>query len=71
MKREQPWIWLLLSSIVTLLFGLLILAPWPASSAYVLGTFLGFGLVMAGAGWIGLSLALHHRGEGSPAKTVV
>jgi len=71
MKREQPWIWLLLSSIVTLLLGLLILAHWPISSAYVLGMFLGLDLVMAGAGWIGLSLALHHRGEGSPAKTVV
>ena len=71
MKREQPWIWLLLSSIVTLLLGLLILAHWPVSSAYVLGIFLGLDLVMAGAGWIGLSLALRHRGEGSPAKTVV
>ena len=70
MKREQPWIWLLLSSIVTLLLGLLILAHWPVSSAYVLGIFLGLDLVMAGAGWIGLSLALHHRADNSPAKTV-
>src|SRR6201994_3555036 len=63
MKREQPWIWLLLSSIVTLLLGLLILAHWPVSSVYVLGIFLGIDLVMAGASWIGISLALHHRDE--------
>jgi len=69
MKREQPWIWLLLSSIVTLLLGVLILARWPISSVYVLGIFLGIDLVMAGAGWIGLSLALRRRGEASPAKT--
>jgi uncharacterized membrane protein HdeD (DUF308 family) len=70
MKREQPWIWLLLSSIVTLLLGLLILAHWPISSVYVLGIFLGLDLIMAGAGWIGLSLALRHRGEDSPATVV-
>jgi uncharacterized membrane protein HdeD (DUF308 family) len=68
MKREQPWIWVLLSSIVTLLLGLLILAHWPVSSIYILGIFLGIDLVMAGAGWIGLSLALRRRGDSSPAK---
>ena len=68
LKREQPWIWLLLSSLITLLLGLLILARWPISSVYVLGIFLGIDLVMAGAGWIGLSLALHRRGEPTPAK---
>jgi uncharacterized membrane protein HdeD (DUF308 family) len=61
MKREQPWIWVLLSSLVTLLLGLSILAHWPVSSVYILGIFLGIDLVMAGASWIGLSLALHRR----------
>jgi uncharacterized membrane protein HdeD (DUF308 family) len=69
MKREQPWMWVLLSSIVTLLLGLLILARWPVSSVYVLGIFLGIDLVVAGAGWIGLALALHRRAEPAPAKT--
>ena len=63
MKREQPWIWVLLSSMVTLLLGLLILAHWPVSSVYILGIFLGIDLVMAGASWIGISLALHRRDE--------
>jgi uncharacterized membrane protein HdeD (DUF308 family) len=58
MKRESPWIWVLLSSVVTLLLGLLILAHWPISSVYVLGIFLGVDLVMAGAAWIGLGFAL-------------
>jgi uncharacterized membrane protein HdeD (DUF308 family) len=69
MKREQPWIWLLVSSIVTLLLGLLILARWPVNSVYVLGIFLGIDLIIAGAGWIGLSLALRRRGGPSPAAT--
>jgi uncharacterized membrane protein HdeD (DUF308 family) len=63
MKREQPWIWVLLSSLITLLLGLMILAHWPLSSVYILGIFLGIDLVMAGASWIGIGLALHRRGE--------
>jgi uncharacterized membrane protein HdeD (DUF308 family) len=69
MKREQPWVWLLLSSIITLLLGLLILAHWPISSVYVLGIFLGVDLVMAGVGWIALSLALRRRGGPLSART--
>jgi uncharacterized membrane protein HdeD (DUF308 family) len=68
MKREQPWILVLLSSVVTLLLGLLILAHWPVSSVYILGIFLGIDLVMAGASWIGISFALHRRDDTSPAK---
>jgi len=69
MKREQPWVWLLLSSVITLLLGLLILAHWPISSVYVLGIFLGVDLVMAGAGWIALSLALRRRRGPVSART--
>jgi uncharacterized membrane protein HdeD (DUF308 family) len=65
MKRESPWIWVLLSSVVTLLLGLVILAHWPISSVYVLGIFLGVDLVMAGAAWIGLGFALHRGGTRS------
>ncbi len=67
MKRESPWIWVLLSSLVTLLLGVLILARWPVSSVYVLGIFLGIDLVMAGAGWLGLGFALRRGGAPSTA----
>ena len=59
MKRETPWIWVVLSGVITLLLGLLILARWPVSSLYILGLFLGIDLIMAGAGWIGIGLGLH------------
>jgi uncharacterized membrane protein HdeD (DUF308 family) len=62
MKRESPWIWVLLSGVVTLLLGLLICAHWPVSSLYILGVFLGIDLIMAGAAWIGLGLGLHRTG---------
>jgi uncharacterized membrane protein HdeD (DUF308 family) len=58
MKRETPWVLVLLSAVITLLLGLLILAHWPVSSLYILGLFLGIDLIMAGAGWIGLGLGL-------------
>jgi uncharacterized membrane protein HdeD (DUF308 family) len=69
MKRESPWVWLLISSIVTMLLGLLILAHWPFSSVYVLGLFLGLDLVMAGAAWIGLGVSLRRGNSPAPAQT--
>jgi uncharacterized membrane protein HdeD (DUF308 family) len=58
MKREAPWILVLLSAVITLLLGLLILAHWPVSSLYILGIFLGIDLIMAGTGWIVLGSSL-------------
>ena len=55
---DRPWIWVVLSGVITLLLGLLILAHWPVSSLYILGVFLGIDLVMAGAAWIGLGFGL-------------
>ncbi len=66
MKRESPWVWVLLSGLVTLLFGLLILAHWPVSGVYVLGIFLGLDLIMAGVTWIVLGLSLR-RGNARSA----
>jgi uncharacterized membrane protein HdeD (DUF308 family) len=60
MKRETPWILVLVSAVITLLLGLLILAHWPVSSLYILGLFLGIDLIMAGAGWVGLGFGLRH-----------
>jgi uncharacterized membrane protein HdeD (DUF308 family) len=61
MKEGTPWIWVVLSGVVTLVLGLMILARWPVSSLYVLGLFLGIDLVFAGASWIGIGLGLKKR----------
>ena len=58
MKQGMPWIWVVLSGVVTLLLGLIILAHWPVSSLYILGLLLGIDLVFAGASWIGMGLSL-------------
>jgi uncharacterized membrane protein HdeD (DUF308 family) len=58
MREGTPWGWVVLSGLITLLLGLMILAKWPVSSLWVLGTFLGIDLVFAGVSWVVVGLAL-------------
>jgi uncharacterized membrane protein HdeD (DUF308 family) len=60
MKAGSPWVWVVVSGLITLLLGVIILAHWPVSGVYVLGIFLGIDLVFAGASWIGLGLGLRN-----------
>jgi uncharacterized membrane protein HdeD (DUF308 family) len=61
-REEIPWVWVLVSGLITLALGAVIVAHWPVSSLFVLGLFLGIDLIFAGVGWIGLGLALR-RGD--------
>jgi uncharacterized membrane protein HdeD (DUF308 family) len=61
MQEGMPWIWVVVSGLITLILGIVISAQWPVSSLYVLGLFLGIDLVFAGAGWIGVGLGLRQR----------
>ena len=58
MKEGTPWVWVVLSGLITLLLGVVILIHWPVSSLYILGIFLGIDLVFAGMTWIGVGLGL-------------
>ena len=58
MKQGTPWGWVVVSGIISFLLGLMIVAKWPISSAYVLGIFLGVDLIFMGTGWITIGLAL-------------
>src|SRR5271165_5979536 len=49
MKHGSPWVWVVVSGLITLVLGLIILAHWPFSAVYTLGIFLGVDLVFAGA----------------------
>jgi uncharacterized membrane protein HdeD (DUF308 family) len=61
MKEGMPWMWVVLSGVITLLLGVIILAKWPVASLYILGLFLGIDLVFAGVGWIFVGLGLKSR----------
>ena len=60
MKHGSPWIWVVVSGLITLILGVIILAHWPFSAVYTLGIFLGVDLVFAGASWIGLGMGLRN-----------
>jgi len=51
----------LLSAAVTALLGAAILASWPLSSHYVVGTLLGIDLLFHGAGWVAFGMGLRAR----------
>jgi uncharacterized membrane protein HdeD (DUF308 family) len=61
MKAATHWILVALSSAITLLLGLVILAHWPVSSVFILGLFLGIDLILAGVGWISVGFGLKAR----------
>jgi len=61
MREGMSWTTLVLSGIVSLLLGLIILAHWPVSSLFVLGTLLGIDLLIIGIGWIFVGFGLKSR----------
>jgi uncharacterized membrane protein HdeD (DUF308 family) len=58
LPKDASWIFVGLSGVVTLLLGVVVVAQWPISSLWVIGTFLGVDLIFAGATWIGVGLTL-------------
>ncbi len=58
MKHGSPWVWVVVSGLITLALGAIILAHWPFSAVYTLGIFLGVDLVFAGVSWISLGMGL-------------
>jgi aquaporin Z len=63
LPKDAPWGFVVFSGVVTLLLGGIILAHWPVSSLWVLGTFLGVDLIFAGSSWMGLGLSLKRAND--------
>jgi uncharacterized membrane protein HdeD (DUF308 family) len=59
--RFDGWGWTLTSGIIDLVLGGMIWLEWPVSGLWVLGLFVGIGLVFRGFTWIALGMAL--RGQ--------
>jgi uncharacterized membrane protein HdeD (DUF308 family) len=61
----QYWRWygslLLLSGVIGIIAGFVILAKWPVSGLWVLGTLVGIDLLLHGAWWIALGLQLRRE----------
>jgi uncharacterized membrane protein HdeD (DUF308 family) len=48
MRAVDGWGWFLFDGLVTLLVGILILARWPSSSLWAIGTLVGVAVLMGG-----------------------
>jgi len=57
-KPLSGWGWLLVDAVITAILGLLILAHWPSSSLWAIGTLVGLAVLMRGITRIALSTRL-------------
>jgi uncharacterized membrane protein HdeD (DUF308 family) len=69
MKPQAGWGWFLADGLVSLLLGFLVLARWPSSSLWALGTLLGIAVLMNGISRI--MLASRIRGEATRAERII
>ena len=68
-NRELPyWGWVAFSGVLSLLLGGMILAQWPGSSLWVLGTFLAIELIFQGWAAIALARAIRSTFDGVRSK---
>ena len=56
-RPGQGWGWILFSGIVTVLLGILLLAEWPLSGTWALGTLIGVNLLFSGSAMISIGSA--------------
>jgi uncharacterized membrane protein HdeD (DUF308 family) len=56
-RPDQGWGWILFSGIVTVLLGILLLAEWPLSGTWALGTLVGVNLLFSGSAMISIGSA--------------
>lgn len=63
--RPSPvWVWVLISGLLSLVLGALIVAQWPMSSIWVLGTFLAIELIFQGWSYVMLAQAVRSTFDG-------
>jgi uncharacterized membrane protein HdeD (DUF308 family) len=58
MRPASGWGWFLFDGVITLILGVLILAHWPASAIWAIGTLVGAAILVRGITRIGLSAGL-------------
>ena len=62
-KPLSGWGWLLFDAVITAILGFLILAHWPASALWAIGTLVGVAILVLGITRIALSARLRHATE--------
>lgn len=64
LRPAALWLWVLVSGLLSLALGVLIIASWPASAAWVLGTFLAIELIFQGWTYVMLAFAIRSTFDG-------
>jgi len=64
LRPLSGWGWFVFDSILSLLFGGLILAKWPSNSQWVIGTLVGCGVLVNGITRVIVSTTIHHDVSG-------
>src|SRR5215471_3838901 len=62
-KPLSGWGWLVFDAVITAILGFLILAHWPASAVWAIGTLVGAAILVRGITRIALSARLRHATE--------
>jgi uncharacterized membrane protein HdeD (DUF308 family) len=69
MRPAQGWGWFLFDGLVSLLLGVLILAHWPSSTVWAIGTLIGFAVLMSG--FTRIMIASRIRGAAGSAERLM
>jgi uncharacterized membrane protein HdeD (DUF308 family) len=56
-RPNANWGWIVAAGVVAVILGLMILAQWPFSSVWVLGTLAGISLIFSGWSYIMIAMA--------------
>jgi uncharacterized membrane protein HdeD (DUF308 family) len=47
-KPAEGWVWILFNAVITILFGILVVANWPVSGVWLLGFYVGLKILLIG-----------------------
>ena len=57
LRPHAAWGWIVAAGALAIVVGVMILASWPSSAAWVLGTLAGISLIFSGWSYIMIALA--------------
>lgn len=60
-QRFHGWGWVLFSSLITLILGILVLTQWPLISLWIIGVFVGIDILFLGFAFMMVAMSARHK----------
>jgi uncharacterized membrane protein HdeD (DUF308 family) len=57
LRPDRPWVWALVSGVISIVLAFMIAFQWPTSALWVVGLLLGIHLISAGSSLVGIASA--------------